>query len=61
MNIFYFKIGDGDLTVVEDPGESIVVCLLVPVGEVILEVCHLVLAHVAGHQPWVLCAAQKYC
>ena len=39
---------------VEDHGESLVVRLLVPAGEVILVVCHLALALVAGHQHRVL-------
>ena len=39
---------------VDDHGESLVVRLLVPAGEVILVVCHLALALVAGHQHRVL-------
>ena len=50
----FSKVALKTLHIVEDPGESIVVCLLVPVGEVILVVCHFVLAHVAGHQQRVL-------
>ena len=38
---FIFRTGDGDLTIVDDHGEGIVVRLLVPAGEVILVVCHL--------------------
>jgi hypothetical protein len=51
---------EGDLTIVDDPGEDIVVRLLMPVGEVILGVCHSVLAHVAGHQQMVLRSSLGY-
>jgi hypothetical protein len=56
-------IGERDPTLVDDPGEGIVVRLLIPAGVVILGVCHLVLAQVSAdgsqEQPWILCTAQN--
>jgi hypothetical protein len=58
--IIRLLIGEGDPTLVDDPGEGIVVRLLIPAGVVILGVCHLVLAQVSGHQQMVLRSSLGY-